>query len=139
MEEEKFLTPVEVAQIAGMKLNTVHSWCKSKRLPAKKVDRKWRIKPADLYVFLKDKDQKKSMFNYSYAATKKTRAKKKAGKLTKITEELIEEAEQVRLRRLEIVMERFPEPQEPGVIRDWVMEHMPVGTVPKERRRLLDY
>ena len=85
------------------------------------MNRHWHIKPEDLADFLDDKNQKKRMFNYSYEAVTKVRAKKKAGTLKKITSELIEEAEQIRLLRLEIIKKRFPEPQEPGVIKEWIL------------------
>lgn len=138
MDKEKFLTPADIVKITGMKLNTVQGWCKSKRLPAEKVNRHWHIKPEDLADFLDDKSQKKRVFNYSAEAVAKVRAKKKAGTLKKITNELIEEVEQTRLRRLEIVRKRFPEPQEPGVIKEWILECMPTGIMPRERTSILD-
>lgn len=137
-DEGKYLTAAEVVKITGYKPSTVTNWCFSKRLKAEKVNGQWHIHPEDLEAFLEEKDEKMRLFNYSYDAVKKTRDRTAAGTLTRVTEKLMADAEEIVQKRRRIVLERFPNGAEPGEIQAWLLEHMPTGTTPlPEKSKLI--
>ena len=45
---ERFLTPVEVAEILRVKTSTVKRWLREGKLPGQKLGRLWRVKLSDL-------------------------------------------------------------------------------------------
>src|SRR5436309_4531607 len=49
---EKLLTPEQVAERLQVTERTVYGWLRRGRLPALKLGRLWRIRPADLEAFL---------------------------------------------------------------------------------------
>ena len=51
----QFYTAVEVAEICRVKVETVRSWIKDKKLPASKPGREYLVSAEDLTDFLKEK------------------------------------------------------------------------------------
>ena len=83
---------------------------------------------------------RRESYNDSQGAAALANSRKRTGQLKKITPELIEYADEICRTRLKVIKLRFPEPQTPGVIRDWIMEYMPVGTIPiGDRKGILNY
>ncbi len=52
MVQPQYLTTAEVATIARVTELTVWRWVRSGRLPARKVGRRWLIRPGDLQAFI---------------------------------------------------------------------------------------
>ncbi|MBC7094892.1 helix-turn-helix domain-containing protein [Thermococcus sp.] len=44
----KFITTKEFAEMYGVKIGTVQSWCRNKRLKAIKLGKEWRIPLSEL-------------------------------------------------------------------------------------------
>ncbi len=52
VEKQSFLTPQEVSDLLRVSVQTVRRWIKEGSLPAYKVGRVWRIREADLNIWL---------------------------------------------------------------------------------------
>lgn len=55
IDEEKFLTAAEAADVAGVVPRTVHDWIKRGELPGRLLSRKsgYRVAQSDLYAYLR--------------------------------------------------------------------------------------
>jgi excisionase family DNA binding protein len=53
---KNFYAPVDVAELYGVKLTTVWTWIREKKLPALKLGKNYRIRPEDLERFEKSRE-----------------------------------------------------------------------------------
>jgi excisionase family DNA binding protein len=53
MNDEKLLTPEQVAERLQVTVQTIYTWMRSGYLPSVKMGRLWRIRPSDLDEFIK--------------------------------------------------------------------------------------
>jgi excisionase family DNA binding protein len=52
-ENEKLLTPEQVAERLQVTVQTIYTWMRSGYLPSVKMGRLWRIRPSELEEFIK--------------------------------------------------------------------------------------
>lgn len=57
MNESKFLTPAQVAELLQMETETVQGWLRTGRLKGIKIGRYWRIREEALDQFIKEAEQ----------------------------------------------------------------------------------
>jgi predicted site-specific integrase-resolvase len=59
LNEQDYIGPVELANMAGVSLNMAYRWLYLKKLPAFKVMGRWAIQRRDAWAFVQKRNQRK--------------------------------------------------------------------------------